>query len=60
MANDFLGPRSGLPASPAKNGRTMNAQFEEYEVRPSSPIAVLRIARRMIMHLVSLVISPII
>jgi hypothetical protein len=41
MANDFLGPRSGRPAGKANNARTMNAQFEEYEVRlslPGSPV----------------------
>ncbi len=37
MANDYLGPRSGRPAGKADTARTMNAQFEEYEVRLSLP-----------------------
>ena len=35
MANDFFGPRLGRPAGQANNMRSMNAQFEEYEVRLS-------------------------
>jgi hypothetical protein len=49
MANDFLGPRSGRPAGQADSRRTLNADFEEYLVRPK-PDTLLSIALASISH----------